>query len=107
MSQNRINSTGRLNTLSILGRALAKTFRKMWFMFIFMGLTAFAAMGLAIIPPLILKNVVDNYLNTHNLNGIWLVAAAYLAASLGSSVLGFIQVFINSYIGQNILLELR
>jgi ATP-binding cassette subfamily B multidrug efflux pump len=94
-------------TLSILGKALSATFRRMWPLFILMVVTAFATMALELAPPLILKNIIDNYLDVGTLSGIWVVAAYYLAAALGTSILGFGQVFINTYIGQNILLELR
>lgn len=107
MSQNRKNGVESVTTLTILGRALVSTFRKMWFVFVLMVGTSLAAMTLELVPPLLLKNIVDNYLNVRQVEGIWLTGAFYLAASLGTSVLGFSQVFINNYIGQNILLELR
>ncbi len=105
MSQNKNGNN--LTALKILGRALSDTFHKMWFMFILMFLTAVSAMLLELVPPLLLKSIIDNYLNVRELSGIWTAAAFYLAASLGTSILGFSQVFINSYIGQNILLNLR
>jgi len=107
MSQNKKNELKGVTALTILGKALKSTFLRMWFVFILMVLTAFAAMSLELAPPLLLKNIIDNYLNTGVLSGIWIAAAFYLAAALGTSILGFGQVFINNYIGQNILLELR
>ncbi len=97
----------KLTAISILGKAIAAVFRRMWFAFALMFITAAGAALLELVPPLLLKRIIDSYLSVNILKGIWLVAAIYLAASLGISVLSFGQAFVATFIGQNTLLQLR
>ena len=94
-------------TLSILGKAISAVFRRMWLAFVLMLLTAVGVALLELVPPLLLRRIVDTYLNAKTLQGIWVPAAYYLAASLGGSAFSFGQAFVATLIGQNVLLELR
>lgn len=107
MSQNKRTAMSNTTALSVLFRALSVTFRKLWPMFILMLLTAVGATLLELVPPFLLKTIIDSYLNAGITAGLLQVAIFYILASVGTSSIGFGQVFVNSYIGQNILLELR
>ena len=72
-----------------------------------MLLATIAATFLELAPPLLLRRIIDSNLNVGSLNGLPLVAALYFLAVIGSSIVGFVQVFVNRYIGQNMILQLR
>lgn len=96
-----------ITILSVVTKALAATFRRLWFVFLLLFISAIAVALLELVPALLLRRIIDSYLKVGRLDGIWLMAAYYVLASVGSSVIGFGQVFINSYLGQNLVLELR
>ena len=100
-------STGNMTTLGVLGHAFAVTFRKAWPVFLVMFLATIGATLLELAPPFLLKKIIDSYLNAGQLQGLTLMAVLYVLASVAASAVGFVQVFVNGYIGQNVLLELR
>lgn len=107
MSGQRQKQGPAATTGSVLKRLLAVTWRKSWPIFILMGAVTLAAAILELVPPLLLKRVIDSYLASSQLNGLSGLAALYVLALVATSAVGFVQVFVNSYIGQRILLELR
>lgn len=106
MNNNR-NGKSNVTAFSVLAKALSAVFRRMWPVFALLFVTAIGVTLLELVPSLLLKNIVDNYLNVQSASGIWFAATIYLVASLVTSGFGFTQEFITTYIGQNILLELR
>ncbi len=96
-----------MNVLSVVTKTLAATFHRMWFVFLLLFIGAIAVALLELVPPLLLKRIIDSYLNVGLLDGLWLMATLYVLASVGSSIVGFGLVFVSSYIGQNLILELR
>ncbi len=106
MSNNKTGITT-VTAFSILMKTLSSIFGKMWYVFALLLVTAVGAMLLELVPPLLLKRIVDYYLTLNTSASIWIPAAYYMLASLGTSIVGFAQVFVTTYIGQNILLELR
>jgi ATP-binding cassette, subfamily B, multidrug efflux pump len=96
-----------VTTGSVLKRLLAISWRKAWPLFILLGAGTLAAALLELVPPLVLRRIIDSYLSSGQLNGLGGVAIIYVLALIATSAVGFIQVFVNSYIGQNIILELR
>lgn len=95
-----------VNAFSVLLKTLSGTFRRMWYIFVLLVFTAVGAALLELVPAMILKSLVDIYLKEGNVN-LWIPAGYYLLASFGTSIFGFAQVFVTTYIGQNILLHLR
>jgi ATP-binding cassette, subfamily B, multidrug efflux pump len=93
--------------LSVVGQALANSFRKAWPAFLGMFLATIAAVLLELAPPLLIRRIIDSNLNVGRLNGLPLVATLYFVALIGTSIVNFIQVFVNRYIGQNMILQLR
>lgn len=96
-----------VTTGSVLKRLLAISWRKAWPLFILLGAGTLAAALLELVPPLVLRRIIDSFLSSGQLNGLSGVAIIYVLALIATSAVGFIQVFVNSYIGQNIILELR
>ncbi len=105
--RNSRNKDSNITVFSVVTKSLATTFRRLWFIFILLFVTAIGVTLLELVPPFLLKRIIDSYLSVGRLDGIWLAAAYYFLASVGASAIGFGQVFINSYIGQNLVLELR
>lgn len=101
------NRSDNITVLSIVMKALATTFRRLRFVFVVLFVGVIAVALLELVPPLLLKRIIDSHLTVGQLDGIWVVAAYYVLALLGTSIIGFGLVFINSYLGQNLVLELR
>ena len=93
--------------MKILGRALVNSFRNAWPAFLVMLIAIVAAALLELAPPLLLRRIIDDNLSIGSLNGLALAASLYFAAVIGTSIISFIQVFVNRYIGQNVILQLR
>jgi len=70
------------------------------------GLAA-AGFFLSLVPPLLLRQLVDNHLTAGIAAGIWRLAAFYLLAYLAASIVGFVQSYLTTLIGQQLLLEFR
>jgi len=107
MSELESTRSTRVTTLGILGRALATSFRAAWPAFLGMLLATTGAALLELVPPLLLKGIIDSNLSIGQLSGISLIAVLYVLALIGTSIVGFVQVFVNRYIGQSIMLQLR
>ena len=107
MPETKNSNTKQITILSVLGHALATSFRNAWPAFLGMFLATIAATLLELAPPLLLRRIIDSNLNVGRLSGLPLVATLYFLAVIGSSIVGFIQVFVNRYIGQNMILQLR
>ena len=104
---NRTRVKGAVTSGSVLKQLLAVSWRKSWPLFILLAVGTLAAALLELVPPLLLKRIIDSYLTPGQLNGITGVAVIYVVALVATSAVGFVQVFVNSYIGQSIILELR
>ena len=107
MPERANNDMNRVTVGRVLGQALATAFRKSWPAFLVMLLATAAATLLVLVPPLLLKRIIDENLSIGVLRGLSLVAILYVLALVGSSAVGFIQVFVNRYIGQSLILQLR
>ncbi|MFZ5969100.1 MAG: ABC transporter ATP-binding protein [Bacillota bacterium] len=83
------------------------TWHKLRFLYVLLIFTAVSLTFLELLPPILLKGILDIHLKQGALDQVWLAAVYYLAASMGSSILSFSQTYITTYIGQNILMDLR
>lgn len=93
--------------LSIVGRALRTTFGRMWPLFVLLLLTSAGVMAAELAPPLLLRQILDDYLKQNLTDGLLRLALLYLGALVLSSSLGFAQTMVTTTIGQNVLLDLR
>jgi ATP-binding cassette subfamily B protein len=103
MPETRPANTQRNTTRSQLLGILAP--RRLQVMVI--GLTILIGAGLELVPPLVLKNIVDNHLTPKNPNGIWLLAFIYLASVAGVQAMSFLTNYLTAYTAQGALFDLR
>lgn len=96
---NTMRSTTRSQLLGILAP------RRLQVMVI--GLTILIGAGLELVPPLVLKNIVDKHLTPKNPNGIWLLAFIYLASVVGVQAMSFLTNYLTAYTAQGALYDLR
>ena len=99
--------TAPMNSLQVILKTLRPIFKKLWPFFALLVLITIGVMLLELAPPILLREIVDHHLKNRVLQGIWTIATLYLAASIASSIVGFAKTLVTSYLGQNILLELR
>ena len=71
------------------------------------GLTILLGACLDLVPPLVLKQIVDNHLTPGNPNGLWLWAFVYLASVAGSQGMTFITSYLTALTSQGALNDLR
>ena len=62
---------------------------------------------LGLVPPLIMKQIVDQHLTTGNADGLWLLAFTYLLAVAGVQGLGFLSNYLTALTAQSALKDLR
>lgn len=95
------------NRLSVVWAVLRSTFRKLKYFYILLAISAVVLMLFELLPPMLLKKIVDVDLKSQDYYGTWITAVFYLLVSIGSSTFSFLQTYITTYIGQNVLVELR
>jgi ATP-binding cassette subfamily B protein len=92
-------STTRTQLLEILA---PRRFRIGWIVaIILMGA------GLELVPPLVIKQVLDEHLTRGNADGLWLLAVIYLISVAGVQSLGFLTSYLTALTAQGALNELR
>jgi ATP-binding cassette subfamily B protein len=92
---------------SILVAALRRALPGVWWALPAIILLAVAGFALALVPPLLIRRLVDGYLATGLTAGLWQLAGLYLAAYLAASGAGFAQTYVTTVLGQHLLFELR
>ncbi|MGE5653767.1 MAG: ABC transporter ATP-binding protein [Bacillota bacterium] len=91
----------------LVKKALARALPKIWWALLMMIAVATASFFLSLLPPLLLRRLVDQHLKSGIATGLWAVAVYYLAAYLATSLFDFLQSLLTTLIGQNMLLQLR
>ena len=71
------------------------------------ALTILAGAGLELVPPLVLKQIVDAHLTPGIPDGLWLLAFIYLASVAGVQGLGFLTSYLTALTAQGALNDLR
>lgn len=71
------------------------------------AVTILAGAGLELVPPLVLKQVVDNHLTPGIPQGLWVLAFLYLASVAGVQALGFLTSYLTALTAQSALNDLR
>jgi len=78
-----------------------------WLAILSIGVVILLGACLELIPPLIMKQVVDQHLTPGNPEGLWLLAFAYLLAVAGVQGLSFLSSYLTALTAQGALKELR
>ncbi len=94
-----IRSTTRRQLLEILAP------RKLRILVI--AITILVGAGLELVPPLVLKQIVDNHLTPGITQGLWFLAFLYLASVTGVQALGFLTSYLTALTAQGALNDLR
>lgn len=71
------------------------------------ALTIFTGAGLELVPPFVLKQIVDNQLTPGISQGLWLLAFLYLASIAGAQAMGFLTSYLTALTAQGALSDLR
>jgi ATP-binding cassette subfamily B protein len=71
------------------------------------ALTILIGASLELVPPLVLKQIIDGHLTTGNADGLWLLAFLYLASVAGVQSLSFLTNYLTAMTAQGALHELR
>ena len=72
-----------------------------------MLVTLLASTGLGVLSPLILRDLIDNALPNHDYGRLNLLAGAMIAVPILSGLVGVLQRYINSAIGEGLIYDLR
>lgn len=93
-------------TRELLLRVLAYA-RPYWGHLSGMLLTILISSGLALVSPLIFRNLIDKVLPQKDMNGLWLFALALLLLPILNGGVGVIQRRLNSMVGEGVIYDLR
>ncbi|MBT8362513.1 MAG: ABC transporter ATP-binding protein, partial [Deltaproteobacteria bacterium] len=69
--------------------------------------TIFAITGLSLIPPLLLRDLIDNAIANRNPDRINILAIGMIGVPLLSAAIGFWQRYISATIGESLIADLR
>lgn len=94
-----IRSTTRKQLLEILAP-------RRWRILI-IALTILVGAGLELVPPLVMRQIVDAHLTPGTPDGVWLLAFIYLASVAGVQGLGFLTSYLTALTAQGALNDLR
>lgn len=104
-----------MNTATISSTSLRSTTRKQLLeilaprrlRILVIALTILAGAGLELVPPMVLKQIVDAHLTPGIPDGLWLLAFIYLASVAGVQGLSFLTNYLTALTAQGALNELR
>ena len=91
----------------VLWLAVKPVLRRNWPALVAMGVLITMAVLIELAPPLLLKELVDEKLAKNTFEGVWTIAAFYLAAVVAARLVNFILTYLTALVGQSILLHLR
>jgi len=102
-----MSARSRLPPWHLLIQALRRAAPKAWWALPAIAVLAVAGFALSVVPPLLLRSLIDDHLQARLSDGLWRLAGLYLMAYLATSVVGFAQSTVTSVLGQRLLLEFR
>lgn len=91
----------------MIASAAVYVLKRNWWLPILLLAAILASMSLQLIPAFIIRQIIDENFAKGILQGVWLLAVWYLAASAGANIVEFIQVILTTFLGQKILNRLR
>ncbi len=91
----------------VLWLAVKPVLRRNWPVLVAMGTLITMAVLIELAPPLLLKQLVDEKLAKNTFQGVWTIAAFYLAAVVAARLVNFMLTYLTALVGQSILLHLR
>ena len=85
-------------------RALLRPWRAL---IVLIGMCVLIAEGFAVVPPLLMKRIIDDHLTAGVSSGILLLAALYLGATVAARGMDFLVTYLTAYVAQSGLRDLR
>jgi ATP-binding cassette subfamily B protein len=99
--------SNRVTPFGLVKIAVGRSIHRLWSGFLLVGLTGVASFFLSLVPPLLIRRLVDQQLSAGIWTGVWWIAGCYLAAYAATSLLSFVQEYLTAFIGQRLLYQLR
>src|ERR1043165_814625 len=103
MATSRSNSP----TISNMRQNLYEILAPYWRAILLIVIVIFLGATLELVPPLLMKQIVDQHLAVGNAVGLWTLALAYLAATAGVQGLTFLTSYLTALTAQGALKDLR
>lgn len=88
----------------VLASEIKRSMRVHWLALVAIVLLMGVAVLLDLVPPLVLRNIVDNKLSANKPDGLWALSAVYMGALVLAQTAGFVQNYLTAVVGQSILL---
>src|SRR5512133_1472490 len=92
---------------STMRQHLSEILAPHWLAILLIGAVILLGACLELVPPLVMKQIVDQHLTVGNPDGLWLLAIAYLVAAAGVQGLGFLSSYLTALTAQGALKDLR
>ena len=96
-----------MNGKGFIANAALHELRRNWMPAALLLASILASMSLQLIPAFIIRQIIDENFTRGSLQGVWLLAAWYLAAQAGANAVEFLKALITTLLGQKILNRLR
>ncbi|MDP3058569.1 MAG: ABC transporter transmembrane domain-containing protein, partial [bacterium] len=87
--------------------AIIKVFRSSWALCLLLLVTMVGGMVLQLVPPLLVRHMIDQYFSLKIMEGVWRLALLYLAVVSAGSLVQAVKVVITTWLGQQVLVELK
>ncbi|MBI4201816.1 MAG: ABC transporter ATP-binding protein [Chloroflexi bacterium] len=78
-----------------------------WFPFLFILLCVLAIAGIGVLPPLLVRHIIDEAIPEKHLSLLYILAAAIVGIALVNGLLGVLQSYLNNMVSQRIMYDLR
>jgi ATP-binding cassette subfamily B protein len=91
----------------IVLKALKNTSKNKPFSIIVLGAAIAAGIGMQLLPPQILRNIIDTHISKGISEGIWILAAYYLFAIIAGAAADLLREITLASVGQDLLSSIR
>lgn len=91
----------------IVSNSIKTTFKDKFIYIIFLAIAIIVGILMQLIPPQILKNIIDNNISKGIYDNLWKLSCYYLLAVVLGGVADFFREYMMAIVGQNILLNVR
>lgn len=92
---------------SIVRTSLKTTYKNKFIQNIFLAIAIFGGIAMQLVPPQILKSIIDNNISKGIYNGVMKLALLYFLAVILSGTFDFLREYMMAVIGQDILANIR
>jgi ATP-binding cassette subfamily B protein len=97
----------RVSTTAATRRQLLDILSPRRTLLLFIAFTILVGAGLELVPPMVMKHIIDGHLAPGMSQGLWLMAVLYLGAVGGGQAVGFLTGYLTALTAQGALHDLR